>query len=113
MLGNCPGCVAALFMHIVADQATSIIGGGMSVKMMWRGVRAAAFGVYTPWHAFPLCFYLRRMKTDCRNQALTLGEFIECMYNTCDAHQARLLVWLAVQAQLVVFKEESAHHGIA
>lgn len=45
------------------------------------------------------------MKADRRKQALTLGEFIECMYNKCDANQARLLVWLAVQAQLVVFQE--------
>ena len=42
------------------------------------------------------------MKTGPSKKVLTLGEFVMSVYDTCDEHKARAIVWLAVCAGLVV-----------
>ena len=42
------------------------------------------------------------MKTVPPKKALTLGEFVMSVYDTCDEDKAGMIVWLAVCAGLVV-----------
>jgi len=42
------------------------------------------------------------MKHRPRKEWLTLGGFIMSMYDLCDEHQAREIVWLAIRSRFVI-----------
>jgi hypothetical protein len=46
-------------------------------------------------------FMLGAMTIVHKERPLTLGEFIMGVYDACDEHRARVIVWLAINAHLV------------
>jgi len=48
------------------------------------------------------------MKTHTSKKPLTLGDFVMRVYDTCETQRAAMIVWLAMQTQQVVLKEQGS-----
>ena len=58
----------------------------------------------TPWCPRGFPDYSQTMKTNCRQKALTFGEFIARIYDICGERKASGIVRLALKAHLVEFR---------